>query len=248
MSARPPRTGQQVHDATGRIELRRRHERLRRVRVIAIILGALVLVAVGGWIIGFSPAMAVKTVDVSGTELLHSDDVRKRAEVAVGTPLVWCDPQPIAARVAAIPEVKSVTVSQSWPDTITIAVTEREAVFAVRSSVEGEFWLVDDEGIVYHTVATVPDGLLVATSSSTTIPVLKDAATVVTSLPSAVRKNVASLTVSSADNIVLNLTNKSQVIWGSAAESTLKGQVVEALLKVDAKVYDVSSPTHPVKR
>ena len=43
-------------------------------------------------------------------------------------------------------------------------------------------------------------------------------------------------------------TREVQVVWGGVDDSALKAEVLAALLKTDAKVYDVSSPTTPVTR
>lgn len=185
---------------------------------------------------------------MTGASLLTDEAVEQVAQVPVGSPLATVDPQPIAVRVGAIPEVEAVTVSRSWPHTITIAITERTAVYAAKSTEAGEYWLVDRAGVTFHTVASAPKGLLVVTSTSTDVAVLRGVSTVIAALPEALRKRVASVTVTSLDNIVLILTNKAQVVWGSASDSPLKGQVAEALLKVNAKVYDVSSPSSPVTR
>lgn len=43
-------------------------------------------------------------------------------------------------------------------------------------------------------------------------------------------------------------TREVVVVWGSVDESSLKAEVLAALLQTDAKVYDVSSPSTPVTR
>ncbi|WP_028708196.1 cell division protein FtsQ/DivIB [Propionicicella superfundia] len=242
--ARPPR----VSDATQRIRSRRRRTRLRRLRGIGIAVVVVALVVGAGWLFGFSSVFAVRDVSVTGTAVLKPEVVEQLAQVPVGAPLATVDPEPIAARVANVPEVKSVTVSRAWPDGIRIEVTERTAAYAVSSTTAGEYWLVDDTGVVFHTVTTVPKGLLVATSSTVEVPVLQDVATVVAALPDDLRKRVTSLKVTSGDDITLVLTKNAQVVWGSATDSELKGRVAAALLKVSARVYDVSSPTYPVTR
>lgn len=244
ISTRPPR----VTDANSRIRTKRRRTRLRRLRAIAIGVALLAVVAGGGWLVGFSSILAVTDVSVTGTKMLTVDAVKSSAQVPTGSPLATTDPEPIAKRVGAIPEVKSVTVTRSWPDAITIDVTERTTVFVVQSTVEGESWLVDEDGVIFHTVTSAPKGKLVAETESIDVNTLAGVATVVAALPEGLRKRVRSVSVVSVDDITLHLTGNARVLWGDASESALKGQVAEALLKVKARVYDVSSPTAPVTR
>lgn len=215
---------------------------------MGIVVVVLALLATAGWLFGLSSVFAVREVSVDGTKMLTAQGVEQIAQVPMGSPLAVTDPGPIAARVGAIPEVKSVTVERAWPSGIRIDVVERTAAYAVSSTTAGEFWLVDDSGVVFHTVSTVPKGLFVAASSTVEVPVLRDVATVVKAIPDGLRTRVTSLKVTSGDDITLVLTQNARVVWGSAADSELKGRVAAALLKVSASVYDVSSPTYPVTR
>jgi cell division protein FtsQ len=172
--------------------------------------------------------------------------VEAAARVPLGSPLAFTDPAPIEERVRSLPEVRDATVSRSWPNTIRIEVTEREPVFVLNS--EGAYWLVDADGVTYHRVGSPPEGLLVAVAETTDGTVLRDIATVVSSLPEALAERVTQVRAATADSITLMLTGNARVIWGSAADSELKGQVATALLGQKATIYDVSSPTHPVTR
>ena len=73
-------------------------------------------------------------------------------------------------------------------------------------------------------------------------------ATVVALLPAPVAARAVSLTVESVDRIVIQLEAGRQLVWGSAEQSELKGQVAVALLTVEASLYDVSAPSHPATR
>ncbi len=207
----------------------------------------MVLVAGGGWLVGFSSAFAVTQVTVKGNSLVQEATIRSVAAVPAGNSLAFTDPTPIAERVAELPEMQTVTVSRLWPNGIQIEVTERTALFAIRSPV-GDYWLVDDAGIAYHTVLHKPAALIPVHTATLDIPVLRDTGLVVSALPDQLRRRVTAVHVRSGDNIVLSLSGGAQVVWGSARDSELKGQVAEALLKVKAKVYDVSAPTNPVTK
>ena len=71
------------------------------------------------------------------------------------------------------------------------------------------------------------------------------AASVVSSLDPDVAKLVNHVDVQTVDQISLALKGGRTVIWGSAADSATKAQVLKALLKQPAKTYDVSVPGQP---
>lgn len=62
------------------------------------------------------------------------------------------------ALIEAIPEIRSVESDRHWPNSITLKITERNPGFVILSA--GEYYLVDDEGIVVKEVET-PDAFLV---------------------------------------------------------------------------------------
>ena len=66
-----------------------------------------------------------------------------------------------------------------------------------------------------------------------------------TSLDPEVAKLVDHVEVESVDQISLALKGGRTVIWGSAADSATKADVLKVLLKQHAKTYDVSVPGQP---
>jgi cell division protein FtsQ len=74
------------------------------------------------------------------------------------------------------------------------------------------------------------------------------AATVVTAMPDATRERVRSVEIRTLDDIRITLGGSREVRWGSAERSTEKAAVLEALLRRDASVYDVSAPDLPTTR
>ncbi len=240
MAADPPR---KVADATRGLAFRKRA--LRRRRLIRVGLLATTLAVVGAivWLIGFSPAFAVRTVVVTGTSVLTRAQVEQAAAVPMGLPLIRVDVEAIEARVRELPPVANVSVSRGLPGTVTVAVTERTPVYAM--SAGSMFSLVDGSGVVFAQTDEVPDGLIGATLSPNTDRLRLDVATVVKALPGSIREQAVLVTASTSDNITIELAGGARLIWGSAEESPLKAQVADALVKIPASVYDVSSPSHP---
>lgn len=236
----------QVSDVTARLQLRRHGDRLRRGRRwlyvglgIALLIGAVYLV-------GFSPALSARAVTVSGAKVLTKAEVLGAAGVTTGTPLVWVDPGSVAERVAGLPPVAEVTVSRVWPDGVRIAVTERRPALAIRAG--GGYLLADSTGVVFQAVRNAPSGLVVVDAVPEDQQVLVDVGTVFSALSPATAAKVSRLEAPTRDGIVLRLRDGSRVVWGSAEESALKSEVLDALLPLDGSVFDVSAPAFPTRR
>jgi cell division protein FtsQ len=52
----------------------------------------------------------------------------------------------------------------------------------------------------------------------------------------------------SADDVTLVLRDRTRIVWGSAADSARKADVLRALLRRPGTVYDVSAPDAPAVR
>ncbi|WGT48061.1 cell division protein FtsQ/DivIB [Tessaracoccus lacteus] len=227
--------------------LQERRVRQRRRRVIGWSVGGGLLLLVvalvyAGW---FSPWLTAQRVEVHGTSLLTPDEVAQAAEVEMGVPLLSQDLAAVRGRVAALPEVRDVTVGTQFPETVVINVTERAVVYQ-RARDGGVDW-VDSDGIVFrHT--DDPTGVIQVETDTDDQRLLADVATVVLALPDDVSAKVRSFQADAVDQIEFHISGGRTVVWGSADESELKAQVLTALLTVDASVYDVSAPLHPTTK
>lgn len=233
-------------DVTGRRRRRARERLRRRVRVAAVLAGVLALVGGAAWLVAASPVFVVAAVAVEGAELTPVDDVRAAAAVPEGVPLAQVDAAAVATRVARLPAVARVEVRRTWPRTITVAVTERQ-VRLVRRIGSGYQWL-DASGRGFHASAKPPKGAVRAEVPGDDAGLLAAVATVADSLPDALRERTRVVRARTVDSISLRLHDGGEVVWGSAEQSGLKAEVVVPLLALDARVYDVSAPTHPTTR
>ena len=221
----------------------RRRRRWLRWLVLAV---AVVLVGTGGWLVGFSSALATRQVEVSTGERLSRSQVRRQAAVVMGVPLVRQDLSDIASRVAMLRPVERVRVERRWPDTVVINVTERTPVIAVRSP-DG-FALVDRYGIAFADAARIEDGILLAAVNPGDVRLLTDVAHVSGTLPGRLRERVDQLQATSPTTIQLVLDSGVRVSWGSSESSELKSDIVLALLEQKPRAIDVSAPHHPAVR
>ena len=226
----------------------RRRRRIRRV-LLAVVL--LALVGAGVWLVAFSSVLTADSVRVRGTAVLTPEEVEQAAAVPVGTPMARVDLPAIEARVAELAPVREVTAQRTWPHTVTLAVTEREPAYALSQADSGtdfDYRLVDAEGVAYVGVDEAPDDLVVAEVTGTDPAVLLDLAVVAGALPEDLAARVQKITAGSRDSIQLDLSKGVTVVWGSADDSTLKAEVLTALMEQEASVYDVSAPGNPTTR
>ena len=236
----------QVTDATSRLQLRRRDQRRRRGRHWLV--GALALALAMGaiYLVGFSPALSARAVTVNGAKVLSRTEVLDAAGVAAGTPLVWVDPAKVAERVSGLPAVAEVTVSRDWPDRVHIVVTERKPRLAIPAG--AGYLLADVTGVVFQAVENAPSGLVVVEADPNSQQVLVDVGAVFSALSSPTAAKVSRLEAPTRDGIVLRLRDGSRVVWGSAEDSALKSQVLDALLPLGGTVFNVSAPGFPTRR
>lgn len=235
-----------VRDATGRIDLRRRQGRRRRGLLTLLVAGVIALIGGLAWLVLGSDVLGVKAVEVQGSTLVSADRVRELAAVPAGVPLATLDLDAVAARVAGLPSVERVSVARQWPNTVGITITERTALIAVETP--GGYWLADASGVVFDSATKPPKGLVAARVASGDQRLIRDLGTVTGALPAALRAKVQQAAAQSADDITLTLSGGATVVWGGAEQSELKAQVLAVLMKTEARVYDVSAPSHPTTR
>ena len=198
------------------------------------------------WVVWFSPRLSVARVEVSVASTsevagpLPEEEIRVIANVAPGTPLLRVPTGDIEARIAALPQVRSVTVSRAWPDAIVIDVLRRDPVALV--AVASGYDLVDEDGVVMRTVPSVVTGVPLVRATGDGVVA---AVTVAREVPAWLSERVDEIEASTRNNVTLRLRNGSTVMWGSAGDTAFKAEVLQTLLQVKAQRYDVSAPGVP---
>ncbi|KAA2258654.1 FtsQ-type POTRA domain-containing protein [Solihabitans fulvus] len=243
--------GRSVRDRSARVPGRRRPARrrsttrrtaIRRRWVVALVfLGLLGL----GYAVIYTPLLGVGTVEVVGVKDLTQDEVRAAAAIESGTPMARLDTDGVRTRIAALPRVASVTVTRSMPGTVRLAVVERTPVGVLKAA-DGAH-LVDGTGKDFATVPQPPPGLpeLQLPKAAPGDPVTRAVVGVLAAVPDKVRPEVLAVTAKSAADVRLALSAGREVRWGSTDKSPRKAEVLQALLTVDGKVFDVTSPELP---
>lgn len=232
---------------------RRRGGLLQRWRTPLMITGNLMLVGLAVWAIWFSSLLSAGKVIVEGETTLTEAQVRTAADVPIGRPLIRVDTVAIEERVASMERVQGVSVSRSLPGTIRIKITEREAI--AFATLGGEIRGIDRYGIAFRTFDKAPKGLLEvkvivadARKRQQTLAAVASVVDAIDRKDAPLRAQVQSVRASTKDSIVLDLTKNRSVTWGSAGNAERKMAVLNSLLKISAKEYDVSAPNQPTTR
>jgi cell division protein FtsQ len=221
----------------------RRWARLRRLLLVLVLVG---MVAGAVWLVFFSSVLAVRNVQVAGVRTVPVQRISEVAAVPLGEPLARVDVDRVRERVEQVPVVEHAEIGRSWPHTVSVQVTERTPVAAVRSG--GSFRLIDAEGVMFRTVSrprTRLPVMTVGTQPTVAHDAATEAAAVVATLPHRLATRVSHVDAETMDSIELGLRDGRRVVWGSAEDSELKARVLSALLHRKAQVYDVSVPGSP---
>jgi cell division protein FtsQ len=228
-----------------RFARRQWRRRLRAARPWLVGLAVVGLVGLAGYAVLFSPWLTADEVEVSGESRLSADDVAGAAGVDLSEPLARVDLDAVAERVETLPAVESAQAHRSWPHTITIEVTERTPLVAVRQ--DGDWWVMDAHGVVFaKTPERDRDLPVVELAPDADQAARRETASVVAALPAAMLRDVKQVTARTMDSITLSLDDKTQVRWGSADQTDRKVEVLAVLLdQVKASTYDVSVPEQP---
>lgn len=208
------------------------------------------------WALLGNRLFVVRSVSVTGTRLLAPAQVTSAADVPLGTPLLSVDAGSVARKVEAIPQVASATVTEDWPDHLTIAVTERVPVMAVRMA-GGGYDLVDKAGVIVRWqrarpaalplfATTLPGGALRGNPSVTSVT------SVLTALQPWLAKQVAQVRAAAVpagpEQVTLILRDGKTVQWGSPGGAARKNRELAILRGAAARDIDVSTPGTVVTR
>jgi cell division protein FtsQ len=203
------------------------------------------VVAAVVWALLGSRLLVVRSVVVTGTNLVPVSAVLDMADVQSGTPMVRVNTAEITARIDAIRQVQSVQVLKSWPDRIVIEIRERDSAMAIPMP-GGGFDLVDSHGVVVRWVASRPDRFPVFKTSQPAASLRGNqsvalAAAVLGELPSPMRSSVQSVSVPDGQ-VTLTMADGETVVWGGSDRSAAKAQVLAILMRTHARYYDISAP------
>jgi cell division protein FtsQ len=230
--------------------LARAHSPWRTAFIAVAVVGLVVGI---GWALLGSKLLVVRSIVVNGNHLVPASQVRTAAGISPRLPMIRVETQAVAHRVEGITQVKSATVTKSWPDRIVITVKERTPALAVRVQGTSEFDLIDQSGVVVRSVSTQPAGMpvfqaTVAPDSLRGNPGVAAAVAVLHELPASLAKSVAAVAAPGAQSVKLGLSSGITIEWGGTGEAKQKTAELAILMRTHARYYDVSAPGTAVTR
>lgn len=235
-----------------REEVRRFTWRARKRRrsmwiALGVAMSLIAFVIVGA----YSPLMALRTIEVTGTNRIPAAEVQAALGDQLGTPLPLIDFGTIKAELAAFPLIRSFVTESRPPGTIVVRIVEREPVGLVAT--ESGFDLLDAAGVVIQSSPDRPAGypVIVAEGGIGSEGFLA-AAAVIAAMPQALHGQLDTVSATTADDVTLGLAGGARVVWGNAERAEYKAVVLGALMVSNpvgsVAEYDVSSPDSAVLR
>jgi cell division protein FtsQ len=200
------------------------------------------VVGAAAWLVFFSPVLGVRHIAISGNAGLGAERIRQAAAVPGRQPMATVDVEQVRRRIAALPQVESVTVERSWPATLAVRVVERRPVAVVMSGGRAE--VVDRHGVVIEVKDVAPSGLpaLHVDRFGPDDPATKAALAVAGGLPADLARQVQMVRAVSAQDVSLRLADGRTIMWGGAERTRDKARVALTLLQRPGDSYDVSTP------
>lgn len=217
------------------------------------ILAALVIALV--LVLTFSPILAIKSITVSGNTLVSDKKVERALEPLLGVPLSQVGSSRVMELLSGEPVVKDAIVQTGEGNTLEVQIVEFVPVAVLVDGKKRS--LVGPEGQILAKLGTKDKPSLPTIRSSAVTndaQVFSMLTRVLAALPDKLLSSVDHATATSKDFVELTLEDGTLVIWGNDEKSALKAEVLAALLgtpkdkKAPIKVYDISSPQHPVAR
>lgn len=232
--------------------------RRRRVRLYRVLGAAgLVLLLVLGAVLYFSPLLAIRTITVTGADLLPQERAEGLVQPLHGVPLPQVGQRTVGELLAGEPAVDEVRVRAEPPASLVVEVVEHQPVAQVPSGDERVLYSAQGQAIATLSAEDAEPYRLPSVSDAADLsdPQVFDAiTTVLGSLPDPIRDRMESASARTVDSVTLTLEDGRTVLWGNAEHGARKAQVLGALLKVPqdeadpVKEFDVSTPDHPVTR
>lgn len=207
---------------------------MRKIALAIISLAVLIGVVIG--VLWAVPILKVSQVEVQGAVNLPPDEVEAATGIQTGENMLRVNVAAAATSVAESPWVHTVTVARSWPDTITVEITERRAV--LYSQEDDGTHLIDAGGVPFAIGEAPAEAVEVAGDDET----LADAAEVVAAVDPAIREQVARVEVPEVAEITFVMTDGRTVFWGANHNNHDKALAMSTVLGQDGQSWNISNP------
>ena len=216
------------------------------------ILAFVLIFGAGSYLLGWSPLLSVRSVEITGAPTKESAlAISRSLDIADGEKLARVDPRALSNRLRSFDWIESLQVSRNWiSGKVLIAIKTREPIALYNEPGKPQV-VLDSSGNTFATPADIADGLPKVSAKSVDggLAAIK----VFTALPESFSKNIDRMSAARANNFLIYGKFEGQdlrIIWGDGEDTDLKVQVIEALLKRDEnknlRMIDVSAPHAPI--
>jgi cell division septal protein FtsQ len=216
------------------------------------ILAFVLIFGAGSYLLGWSPLLSVRSVEITGAPTKESAlAISRSLDIADGEKLARVDPRALSNRLRSFDWIESSQVSRNWiSGKVFIAIKTREPIALYNEPGKPQV-VLDSSGNTFATPADIADGLPKVSAKSVDggLAAIK----VFTALPESFSKNIDRMSAARANNFLIYGKFEGQdlrIIWGDGEDTDLKVQVIEALLKRDEnknlRMIDVSAPHAPI--
>ncbi|GAA2005832.1 hypothetical protein GCM10009755_14570 [Brevibacterium samyangense] len=266
-----------TEEAPASLSERLRARRMRRIRTWSLAIGGAVVVLATAAVLWFSPVLAVRSVEVTGSEYVDGSALADSlTETYAGTPLPQVPRGEVSEAVlAAHHQIAEAEVSWGGPRTLVVTLTDRVPVLALHA---GDSWTrYDAEGVAIDTAERAPEGIAVvelapdgegAEGTEDSAEVVAQSLALLRAIPDTEREQVRSVRVRSATDlqVVLGIpgdagrdgspeageesadTREVTIDFGTAEDIERKFEIARILVGEGATSIDVSVPDAPVVR
>ena len=230
-----------------------------RMTLIRVLIGVASVAAAVGlvWLLFFSTVFRLESnaVHVSGAnEWVSEQTVHYIASKQVGKSLFLVSADDVAKQLKAIPGVSEADVSKKLPKSLLVKVKAQRPAAMLKTG--DTLTAVDAQARVLNSVTGANvDGIPVIevkdVETSLKNRSVKEALTILGSLPESMRQSITKVTAATQDSIAITLSDGHVVVWGDSSQLKLKKAVVDKILH-DPNVIgnkmqvDVSAPLKPI--
>lgn len=208
-------------------------------RKLIYALTAVIVIVAAVVAVFFTPLFTVQNFQVLGQSKVSVDEVVEATNIREGDILASVDAHRAANDVAQLPWVAKATVSRSWPDTIVVDVSERQAVLYVHRK-DGDH-LVDTSGTAFL-IDTPPDGSVEIRGTDEDDPELFGKLSDILENLGEVRGQVEAIEVKDPYDVVVLFDDGRVVEWGAPENNGDKAVATRIALQREGQRWNVSDP------
>ncbi|MDO5075928.1 cell division protein FtsQ/DivIB [Corynebacterium sp.] len=208
-------------------------------RKLIYALTAVIVIVAAVVAVFFTPLFTVQNFQVQGQSKVSVDEVVEATNIREGDILASVDAHRAANDVAQLPWVAKATVSRSWPDTIVVDVSERQAVLYVHRK-DGDH-LVDTSGTAFL-IDTPPDGSVEIRGTDEDDPELFGKLSDILENLGEVRGQVEAIEVKDPYDVVVLFDDGRVVEWGAPENNGDKAVATRIALQREGQRWNVSDP------